>query len=78
MIRIYADFNHRDEQGRVILDTVGSLHDIEENHGQISEGMNVILYMDDDVEVEGRLVFDDVWMAIPDFTTVHLIGSDGP
>ena len=28
MMRIYADFNSQNEQGRVVLDTVGSRQDI--------------------------------------------------
>ena len=71
MIRIYADFNHRDDQGRVVLDTVGSLADIKEHEDVLAEGMDVLLYMEDEFEVEGTLVFDGVWLAIPNFATLH-------
>ena len=71
MIRIYADFNHQDEQGRVFLDTVGSLADIKRHEGVLTDGLRVLLYMEDDFEVEGTLSFDGVWFAAPDLGTLH-------
>ena len=73
MIRIYADFNHQDEQGRVFLDTVGSLADIEKHMDILAEGMIVLLYMGDEFEIEGTLVFDKVWLAMPNFETLHYL-----
>ncbi len=73
MIRIWADFNHRDEQGRVKLSTIGSLKDIEKHHDEIREGTTVTLNAEDDFEVEARLTFDKVWRAIPDMTTVRYL-----
>ncbi len=75
MIRIYADFNHRDEHGNVLLDTVGSLADIAEHEPALTEGM-VVLLVDAELEVEGTLLFDEVWRAVPDFETVRHL--DGP
>jgi hypothetical protein len=76
MIRIYADFNHCDEQGRVLLDTVGSLADISEHEAALAQGMVVLLYMEDEFEVEGTLLFDRVWRAVPDFGTLRYL--EGP
>jgi hypothetical protein len=71
MIRIYGDFNLADEQGRIILHTVGALEDIRLHEAELVEGSTVILYMDD-VEVEGELVFENgIWLAIPDYATVR-------
>jgi hypothetical protein len=76
MIRIYADFNSQDEQGRVILNTVGSIEDLKRHEHEISEGTEVVLYMDD-VELHGTLVFEDVWRGVPDFDTIrHLSPED--
>ena len=75
MIRIYADFNTQDEQGRVVLTAVGSRRDIEEHEGMLAEGM-VLLYMTDEFEVEGTLVFDRVWNAIPNYATLHYINPE--
>jgi hypothetical protein len=70
MIRIYADFNCQDEQGRIRLNTVGSLKDLATHKNELHEGAKVILYMPDDVEVEGVLVFDEIWFGIPDYNTI--------
>lgn len=78
MIRIYADFNHRDEQGRVLLDTVGSLADIGDHEAALAAGMVVLLVADDELEVEGTLVFDLVWRAVPDFETVRHLDVPEP
>jgi hypothetical protein len=78
MIRIYADFNHRDAEGRVVLDTVGSLADLKEQEEMLAEGMDVLLYMEDEFEVEGTLIFDEVWLAIPRLSTLrYLDPKDG-
>jgi len=69
MIRIFADFNCQDEQGRVMLDTVGSLEDIEKHRAVLKEGMEVILYTPGDFEVRGTLTFDKIWLGIPDLST---------
>jgi hypothetical protein len=76
MVRIYADFNHRDEQYRVVLDTVGSLEDIKTHEDVLAEGVNVLLYMEDEFEVEGTLVFDGVWLAVPDFDTFRYMNAE--
>lgn len=71
MLRIYADFNSCDELGRVQLNTVGSLRDVELHRGALVPGLKVVLYMTDELEVEATLVFDEIWMGWPDWTTVH-------
>jgi hypothetical protein len=71
MIRIYADFDSKDDQGRVWLDTVGSLRDIEIHRGSLSEGTRVVLYVPDDFEVEAVLTFDKAWRGIPDLSTIR-------
>jgi hypothetical protein len=71
MLRIYADFNCQDEQGRVLLNTVGSLRDIEAQKNELIAGLKVMLYVTDDFEVEGTLVFEQVWRAVPDLSTIR-------
>jgi hypothetical protein len=70
MIRIYADFNNTDEQGRVGLNTVGSLEDLKQYGETLQEGDAVILYAPDEFEVSATLSFDKVWMARPDWATL--------
>jgi len=76
VIKIYADFNSCDEQGRVQLDTVGSLKDIKQYENVLEEGMRVLLYMMDEFEVYGILVFEGIWMGIPDFSTIKYYNQD--
>jgi hypothetical protein len=70
MIRIYADFNAMDEQERVRLNTAGSRADLETLEGQLTEGMTVLLYTPDELEVCAELLFDEgMWKGIPDWNT---------
>src|SRR3989344_8956132 len=71
MIRIYADFNSKDERGRVRLSTAGSRKDIERHRASLKEGLEVILYMADDCEVRGALTYDGIWLGIPDWNTIR-------
>jgi len=76
MLRIYADFNSCDEHGRVCLNTVGSLRDIDAHRGELREGARVLLYVPDEFEVEGTLEFDRIWLAVPDLPTLRYYGSE--
>jgi hypothetical protein len=79
MIRIYADFNNVAEDGKVELNTVGSLRDIAANSAELREGLRVMLYMTDEFDVEAVLCFDRIWLGVPDYTTlVYTDGLDEP
>lgn len=71
LIRIYADFNSKDEQGRVRLSTVGSLEDIEKHSTELIEGLEVILHTPGDFEMRGTLTFDGIWLGIPHYNTIR-------
>lgn len=71
MIRIYADFNSMDEQGRACLDVMGALRDIERHRASLKVGMKVILYTTDEFEVQATLIFDQIWLGVPDWDTIH-------
>jgi len=60
-----------DDFGRVYLHIPGSLKDIEKHKDEVVEGKKVLLYVPDEFEVVGTLVFDRVWRAIPDMDTLH-------
>lgn len=76
MIRIYADFNNSDEDGRVRLNTVGSLRDIETHGDLLIAGAEVLLYMPDEFEVTGTLDFNEgIWKAVPDWATIRYLDS---
>ncbi|MFZ2959788.1 MAG: hypothetical protein WA705_23145 [Candidatus Ozemobacteraceae bacterium] len=63
MIRIWGDFNSRDEEDRIRLNTVGSLEDLDKYPKQIRGGLRIIVF-DDDFEVDGILEFSEgIWKA---------------
>jgi len=76
MIKLYADFNSYDEQGRVRLNTIGSLEDIKQQENLLEGGMRVLLYMKDEFEVYGTLVLEEIWLGIPDFSTIRYYNRD--
>jgi hypothetical protein len=64
MIRIYADFNCQNQDGRISLNTVGSRADIARYIEVVSEGLQVLLYMDEEVaDILAILRFDGIWSA---------------
>lgn len=71
MIRIYADVNNRDEQGRVDLSCVGSRRDLEKHEDALVDGLPVVLHAPGDFEVEGVLVREEIWLAVPDWDTLR-------
>lgn len=72
MIKILADFNNKDEHGCVRLSTVGALEDIATHRRELREGMEVILYEENDFEVRAKLIFDlGMWKGIPDMDTLR-------
>jgi len=45
-------------------------------HGDaLVEGLRVVLYMTDELEVEGTLVFEQIWRGIPDWSTIRYLDS---
>ncbi len=70
MLRIYADFNERDQLGRPILWIPGSIPDIERNKEHLVVGLRVVLYQPGELEVEANLAYDGGWVAIPDWDTI--------
>ena len=58
MHRIYFDTNEGDQHGRYNLGIPGALEDIEAIADQLFEGLKVIIYMGNELEMEAVLVFD--------------------
>lgn len=71
MIRIYADWNDRDEQGRLRLDIAGALRDLDTHHQALVDGLRVLLDVQHEFELEATLVFEEIWRAIPDLATIR-------
>lgn len=71
--RIYADFNYCDPEGRLILNTRGSLKDIAEYMEFLQPGLRIVVYMDDEFEVEATLLYDGTWLATPHLETLRYL-----
>lgn len=69
MIRIWADFNSISEDGRL---WALSKKDLKHYGSQLREGIEVIVHMDDEFEVQATLTQGRVgWEAIPDMSTIR-------
>jgi hypothetical protein len=76
MYKIYFDENARDQRGRCDLGIPGSLRDIESISSKLADGMHVVLYDDQELEVEAVLEFDKSyqrWMASPIWSTLKRV-----
>jgi hypothetical protein len=74
MIRIYADANSRDQDGRYDLAIVRARRDLETHKDEIKDGTKVLLNVQDEFEVAATLVFDrhyQRWFGIPDDKTIR-------
>ena len=74
MHRIYFDENAGDGNGRYDLGIPGSRRDLAPLAGELSDGVHVMLYDGQEIEVEAVLEFDaasDRWMALPLWDTIR-------
>ena len=79
MYRIYFDANEGDEQDRFDLGIPGSLSDIEPIASELKNGMRVVLYASEGMQVEALIEFDtryQCWMASPIWSTLKHPGDD--
>ncbi len=54
-----------------MLNTIGSLRDLEQHKEVISDGMKVVLYMTGEFEVCGTILLEDIWKGVPDWNTIR-------
>lgn len=83
MIRIFADLQNADSEGRIRLNTKGTLRDINFLKVQFHEGMPVTLYCNDDVNesgdatelvAQGMVSFssaENCWVATIDWSSIQ-------
>ncbi len=77
MHRIYFDENAGDDRDRYDLGIPGSLADIA---GELSDGLHVILYDEQELEVEAVLEFEpryNRWMARALWETLRRLNPEG-
>jgi len=58
VLRVFADFNNRDPEGRVRLNTEGSIRDVNRQGIRLEDGL-VLTISDDDLEVEGTVRYSE-------------------
>ena len=64
--KIYADFHNADEQGRLRLNCIGTIEDLNSQHVQLHNGQCLTLYSED-LEVDGLIQHsedDRIWVAV--------------
>ncbi|MCZ6681058.1 MAG: hypothetical protein O7E52_27880 [Candidatus Poribacteria bacterium] len=79
-IHIYADFNNCEENGKVRLNTNGSLSDLSEVNDKIHPDMSVWLY-DEEFEVEAKLEYNQkwkIWLGAPNWSTIRYFNDSLP
>jgi hypothetical protein len=70
---IYADFHNADAQGRVRLNCVGTIRDLDQKQISLMEGLQLTL-SDDDLEAEGDVHFAEderLWVAVIDWNAIR-------
>jgi hypothetical protein len=78
MDRIYFDENAGDERGRYDLGIPGARGDLDRLAGKLGDGVHVLLYDGQEIEVEAVLEFDQPsnrWMASPLWNTIRRPGE---
>ena len=79
---IYADFQNLDEEGRIRLNTVGTVEDLNRLSIELSDGLNLVLYTDDadeagnvdDLLVNAKAMYsrdEKSWFAVADWTSLR-------
>jgi hypothetical protein len=71
--KIFADFNNADTEGRIRLNTNGSLRDIA--NIQLYNGLEVILNDADELEATGIIEFsqtENIWVAKIDWDNIKI------
>jgi hypothetical protein len=54
MQRIFVDFHNADQEGRVRLNTAGTIADLADQGVELREGLPLSLYSDDDIDEAGQ------------------------
>ncbi|MGD0628465.1 MAG: hypothetical protein ABR987_03890 [Terracidiphilus sp.] len=71
--KIFVDFNNADEQGRIRLNTVGTIRDLSRLEIVLREDAELLL-SSYELEVEGRATYSDserIWVASIDWNKVR-------
>jgi hypothetical protein len=71
--RVYADFHNADAQGRLRLNSVGTIADLARHQIVLRDGLLLSLYSEE-LEVEGHVQYstdENLWVAIIDWNAIR-------
>ncbi len=78
-LRVFADFHNADAQGRLRLNTAGTIKDLACQKVRLREGLLLTLYSED-LEVDGRVRYsaeERVWVAVIDWDAIRRSDLEG-
>jgi hypothetical protein len=73
--RIFVDFHNADEQGRLRLNSIGTLEDLASQHAELENGQGITLY-GEELEADGIVQFSEnekVWVAAIDWNQIRQV-----
>ena len=81
---LYADLQNADADGRIRMNTVGTLKDLERLRLSLSDGLAVELYTDDGdsergLTIPGTIEFnkaEGIWAAVVDWSRLVCVGGN--
>jgi len=71
--RVYADFHNADAQGRLRLNSVGTVQDLARQRVTLRDGLPLTLYSED-LAVDGEVRFsseEGLWVAVIDWDAIR-------
>jgi hypothetical protein len=70
--RVFADFNNADRLGRIRLNTAGASDDLARSRVELTDGMVLELYDDDEIVAMGTARYDETegWVAEVDWAAI--------
>ena len=86
-VKVYADFHNADSRGRIRLNCIGTVQDLETQQVELREGLILSLYSEDvdergqldELLVDGVVFFSEeecCWVAAIDWTAIHHDSDD--
>ena len=71
-LRVFADFNNADEEGRLRLNCIGTIDDLARQKVELQDGQTLTFYSED-LEVEGMVkhsLEESIWVAVIDWDNI--------
>jgi hypothetical protein len=74
-LRVFADFNNADEEGRLRLNCIGTIEDLASQKVELQDGQTLTFYSED-LEVEGIVKHspkENIWVAIINWDNIRQV-----